>query len=103
MGKYVTTATQSFEFDGDHVVATFNRITYADALSLQEMTPDAATQLIRKYVLDITGVRDASNAPVSVTTIFDQFYFAPLVAELTKAVLATGSVPEGGASNFGVK
>jgi hypothetical protein len=103
VGKYNSTVTASIQFDGDTVTAQLARLSFEDALAMQTNTPLQSSQLVLKYVLSLDGLRDASGNAITKETAFAQFYFAPLVAELTKAVLATGSVPDGGAGPFGEK
>lgn len=94
MSKYLPIEHKVFNFDGDRVEVKLSRISFADAMAMRDIDGLEAAKIARKYVQAIDGVKDAFGAPVSVDTIFSEFYFAPLVLKIVTAVLETGSVGE---------
>lgn len=95
MGKYTPVAKIVIEFDGDQITFELDRLSYADALAMRNAEGVGATDITRKYVKKMEGLIDAAGQPISIDVIFKDFYFAPLVRDLTTAVLSTGAVPEG--------
>lgn len=102
MSNYRPSKTVLIEFDGDNIAAVIDSVSFEDALSMRD-DGNNAVKIAKKYVRKISGLRDADGEAIDVETVFREFYFSPLVYELTVAVLATGTIRKAEEIPFGEK
>lgn len=103
MSKYTPTSSVTVDFDGDKVQFEIRRITYADAIAMRDMDGVQASKLASEHVNKMTGLFDATGKEIPMATVVSEFYFSPLILDLTRAVLATGTIPQVDDLPFGEK
>lgn len=101
MSNYRSTSTVIFHFDGDTVTAKLGRVSFEDALAMRDTDGKNAAEITRKYVKSISGLKDADGEDVPLEAVFTDFYFSPLVLEMTMKVLETGTIQKGDERPFG--
>jgi hypothetical protein len=106
MSKFTKQFTRTYEFDGDFVTVTMNRLKRKDAVKLAPFLPepdsegkyifntqqgfefmDKAGEILGKYVTHIEGLKDGEGVPVPRELLFGnedeaEAYFMPLLGEM---------------------
>lgn len=86
MSRYVRSATETIEFDGDKVTVVIKPMTFVDcakAINVRTLSSPAEVseligELLPKYVSSISGLRDAAGAEIGIDIVASDMYFSKL-------------------------
>jgi hypothetical protein len=90
MPSYVREIKAELDFDGQHVVLLLRPFEFEDLLLMQSAGAEPQMmvtygKLLPKYVISITGVKDAAGSDVPIDEIARMTFFAPIVGTAMRA------------------
>lgn len=101
MSKYIRSAVESFEFDGDTIKVTLKPVLFADVLRFNSIdikdenaeieATKIVAEMLPKYVEKIEGLTDAGGNPIEVGELCTVAYFARLAADIGTRLIVRGS------------